>query len=290
MPDGSITADLLRPSAVLPSGPLPNLAGTAETPQSGPFGILKQALEGLGNALPSKRAVALSIALTSVVVPTAAMACDLRAGIPPVPSNEFLPTTPGVECIWFDSPVLAETAPINENTVTRICARDGVDRFSRGVSPLGEGPPSPTPGTPARDHFIELHRDLANLSFRLTRAAQAVNPEFEMPEGHFRSKPLMQQLRSVLFPGGRAEALERETNAVRSVLEAAGQELDPGLCTDLQAAMERAVNGDQLADRRRSILQYDQGFASNLNQLYREWQREEDRRQQRSMPPPGQRL
>ncbi|MEM6902371.1 MAG: hypothetical protein AAF556_03940, partial [Pseudomonadota bacterium] len=72
--------------------------------------------------------------------------------------------------------------------------------------------------------------------------------------------------------------------------EAAGQELDPGLCTELQTAMGRAINGDKMADRRFSILNYDRQYAFDVNRAYREWQREDERRRQRSSDPPGQRL
>ena len=189
----------------------------------------------------------------------------------------FSITDSGVDCVWFDSPVLANTMPINQNTVTRICAKDGVDRFSRGRAELGAGPPSPIPGTPDREYFKAVSDRLVSLGEELTAAARAADPDYEPPVGSFHVKPLQEQNTRQLFPSGRAASIEQEVAAVQAVTD-----IDPAMCADLQDAMETAVNADRLAWRRSGILRYDLDYATTANLAYREWQREQETR-----PAPG---
>ena len=261
------------PSLVLPSGPDTTVDAADNRLRNGPFGALKRFLATVGQTMPSGRALGFTMALGSVAAPTAAMACDLRAGIPADPDRMFAITEPGVDCVWFDSPVLANTMPINQNTVTRICAKDGVDRFSRGAAELGAGPPSETPGIPADQYFHAVSDRLVAVGGALTALARTADPAYQPPVGSFHVKPLHEQDTRVYFPSGRAAALEHEVAAVAALTP-----IEPAMCADLQQAMETAVNADRIGWRRSGILSYDNDFAMAANDAYRSWQREQEQR------------
>ena len=267
-------------SLLLPSGSNTQSPTADNRLENGPFARLKRSLDRAYDALPSRRAFGFTMAMTTMAVPTAAMACDLREGIPAEPSRDFQLTGPGVECIWFDSPVLAETMPINQNSVTRLCARDGVDKISRGFAELGAGPPSDNPGIPALNYFTSVSEDLSGLGQRLTALARTEDADYQPPKGDFWSVPLADQDERRTFPDGRARALEREVAAVSEVVT-----IGPELCESLQQGMERAVNADKLAWRRGSILKYDADYAQTANASYRAWQREQEQRAPR-LPSP----
>ncbi|MEO0394004.1 MAG: hypothetical protein AAF213_12300 [Pseudomonadota bacterium] len=268
------------PSIIMPSGPQTHNEGADNTLKNGPVGWLRRALATASDHLPNRKSLGFSIALAAVALPSAAMACNPHEHIPVEPPRDFAITAQGVDCVWFDSPVLANTPPINQNTVTRICAQHGVDRFSRGVAPLGEGPPSHHPGIPVHDHLATVAQELAALGEELTATAKDADPDYQPPEGSFHVAPLAAQTGRAFWPSGRAASIVQEVASVSAVTP-----IDPALCERVQATTERALNADQIAWRRDGILQYDADYAGAANDAYREWQREDDARRQRSLRP-----
>jgi hypothetical protein len=274
--------NLMAPvSLLLPSGPDTTDPSLASGLHDGPFARLKTALSKTMDYLPDRKSLGFSIAMASMALPTSVMACDLTEYIAANPSRDFSLTDSDVICVWFDSPVLANTMPINQNTVTRICAKDGVDRLARGVADLGAGPPSDVPGAPVREYLADVSVSLVDLGGRLTDLAQTVDSDYRRPEGTFWSKPLDEQDTRVLFPSGRADALAREVDAVRDLTD-----LDGAFCRDLQAGMEMAVNADRIAWRRDSVLAYDADYARTANEAYTSWLREDQARRERAAPAP----